>query len=239
MQKIVVGICDDEASQRENIQKMCEDYFVEQDIRYKCICFESGESVLAYQGEIIQLLFLDILMSGMDGIQVLRSVESMDHVRQIVFVSSHEDAVWDAFGRKKLGFERKPVARERVEKWIKTAMLETQDNLVIECSTISGNQWVELDKIYYIKAQKNYVNFCTSDNSFLVTGNLKSWEEKLKVGCMIRVHKTFLVNPICISSIGKEVLLKNGSKIPVGRQFRTQLKDEYDAYMRKKIRERV
>lgn len=238
MQKIVIGICDDEVSQREYLSQMCYHYFTEHAITYDCIFFESGDSVLDYRGENIQLLFLDIAMGGMNGIEVLRSVEAMDKVNQIVFVSSHEEAVWDAFGRKTLGFERKPVAYQKVAKWIETAIREQQDNF-IKCRTITGNQWIEVDKIYYIEAQKNYVNFYTCENAFLVSGNLKFWEEKLKDCFMIRVHKTFLVNPFYISSIGKDVLLKNGSKLPIGRQFQEQLQNEYNAYVRRKIRGRV
>lgn len=239
MLKIRIGICDDEKAQREYLRELCSRYLIENNMLYDYVFFESGESVLAYEGENIHLLFLDIAMGEVNGIQVLKTVENLEKVKRIVFVSSHEEAVWDAFGRKTLGFERKPVAYQKVKKWIETVIREQQDNLVIECNTINGKQWTEIEKLYYIEAQKNYVNFHTVEAIFLVSENLKFWEEKLKDGFIIRVHKTFLVNPLYIAFIGKEVVLKNGSKLPIGRQYKEQLKKDYDAYMRRKIRGRV
>lgn len=241
MQNINIGICDDDLSQRKYMEELCERYFQSvEGFSYECIFLKSGEELITYQGEMIDLLFLDVEMEKIDGIQALKFLESSKNVWRIVFVSNHAEYVWDAFGKKTLGFECKPLPYERVEKWINLVLSEMRNNLLIEYSTPNGKQWIKLEELYYIEAQKNYVNFNTSKDKCLAVGNLKSWEQKLKDRCrMLRIHKAFLVNPFHIDSMKKDTILDNGIQLPLGRRYQEQAKKDYEAYIKEKIRGRL
>lgn len=241
MQNIRIGICDDDLSQRKCMKELCDQYAQETGaLSYECVFLKSGEELIAYQGETIDLLFLDVEMERLDGIQALKFLDSAKNIWRIVFVSNHAKYVWDAFGKKTLGFECKPVSYERVQKWINVVLAEKRDNLLIEYNTPNGNQWIKAEELYYIEAQKNYVDFNTSRDKCLAFGNLKSWQEKLKDGCrMLRIHKAFLVNPFHIISMKKDTILDNGIQLPLGRRYQEQAKKEYDAYIKERIRGRL
>lgn len=236
---IQIGICDDEREQRDWIKKLCSRYFYERKLEFGTILFDSGERVLAYNGERLHLLFLDIEMEDIDGIKVLREMEKTEKVWRVVFISSHEEDVWDTFGLKTLGFIRKPVSYEGIKKWLDIMIWENDENAKIEFEASGKKKWIELERLYYVEAERNYVYFHEMDEKTLVTGNLKSWEQELKFSSIIRVHKSYLVNLLNVDNIGNEIFLKNGEVLSIGRQYRNTVRESYDAYLRKKIRGRM
>jgi len=125
---IRIGICDDDKMQREVMKQMCEKFFETAGIPFEAVTFTSGEEVASYSQHHLLLLFLDIEMEGMDGIALMKYVEKMETVWRIVFVSGHEEAVFDTFGIKTLGFIRKPVVYVQLEKWLNVALQEYSNN---------------------------------------------------------------------------------------------------------------
>ncbi|MBP3351164.1 MAG: response regulator [Lachnospiraceae bacterium] len=109
-----IGICDDEELHRKHVKELCDKYFMEYTQEYKCVEFESGEEFLQFEEHKLHLLFLDIELGGMNGIEMLSHLEEDDNVWRVVFISSHEEMVFDTFGVKTLGFERKPAQYERI-----------------------------------------------------------------------------------------------------------------------------
>ena len=109
-----IGICDDEKFARQEVRKLCELYFDENKIEHDYIEFESGEEVLDYSvkqdNPLIDLLFLDVEMEGVDGIRLKEQLLRQSMIERIVFVTSHKDKVFDAFGQKTIGFIPKPPA---------------------------------------------------------------------------------------------------------------------------------
>lgn len=235
----MIGICDDIEKDRKKLQVLCEEFLADKEIQYAFVLFSSGEEVISYTGERIHVLFLDVEMEKTDGIQVIRALENSNLVWRVVFVSSHPEAVFEAFGIKTLGFERKPIEYDKIEKWLQVVLREHQDNFLIECNGVDGRQWVEIEDLYYLEAQRNYVNIHTKEEVIFSSGNLSIWEKKLKETFVIRVHKTYLVNLMYIKAIGKEITLKNGIKIPIGRQYKAGVTEKYHEYICKMAERRI
>ena len=108
---IFVGICDDEEAYRMQIRTICKDFFDAQKQEFRFVEFSSGEEVLAYRGDKIHLLFLDIEMPGTDGLEVLTKVRRNDRFWRIVFVTSHKELRWETIDLKTLAFLEKPLDR--------------------------------------------------------------------------------------------------------------------------------
>ncbi|MBQ2275607.1 MAG: response regulator, partial [Lachnospiraceae bacterium] len=85
-----IGICDDDKGVREKIESYCREYEKINGCSFQYSSYESGEEVLlqAKEGkEDIDLLFLDIEMKGIDGIEVMKQIKNLSFVWRIVFVS--------------------------------------------------------------------------------------------------------------------------------------------------------
>lgn len=237
---IRVGICDDVEAEKNRIMGFCNRYFEKLSITCEFITFSSGEEVLEYKGELLYLLFLDIEMGDVDGIQVMKQLEERDNVWRIVFVTSHEEAVWETFGIKTLSFERKPISYESVARYLDIARKECRENVTVLFNKDDASSCVKLDSILYIGGDANYIRVHTRERNFIALGNLKKWENELKYTSMVRVHKSYLVNMYNISKIEQEIKFRNCDlKIPIGRKYKAEMKEIYQSYLMTVLRGRT
>lgn len=101
---ITIGICDDEPYWREMLIKSCCVFLNDCGQKYEIVEFSSGEDVLTYDGHEILLLFLDIEMAGISGIDVMDKIRDNSLFWRIVFVSSHDELRWDTLDIKTLTY---------------------------------------------------------------------------------------------------------------------------------------
>ena len=99
---MIIGICDDSARDRELIYNYCEAFFARLDMGHQYRMFSSGEEVLDYcrgkDRQRVDLIFLDIKLGEIDGIQVKDRILRKGMDWRIVFVSANQDKVFLSFG---------------------------------------------------------------------------------------------------------------------------------------------
>lgn len=235
-----IGICDDNELHRKHIRMMCDRFFENGFQEYKCVEFATGEELLRFAEHKIHLLFLDIELGEMRGIDILEALEENDDVRRIVFVSNYEEFVFDTFGIKTLSFERKPAQYERVAKWITVALKENKESVVYECFVNQEKKCFALEEIYYLEASGNYVNICLKADKYMGSDRLKLWMDKMKCAPMVRIHKSYLVNMLHIKSWeADKVILTNGMELSQGRQYKKAAKERYHEFIGNMARERM
>ncbi len=235
-----IGICDDEDLQRQHIRKLCEQFFTEYAQSYECVEFISGEELLQYTGERLHLLFLDVELGGMDGIEVMHQMEEADWIWRIVFISNHEEMVWNSFGIKTLGFVRKPVEYFKLVKWIKIAIKENQENLVYEYTAGREKYCKTLEEIYYLESSGNYTYLYELNEKKLINDNLKYWQKKMENAPIVRIHKSFLINMQHIKTWEADtVILSNGIVLPQGRQYKRTAREAYLAFVKRQVKGRM
>lgn len=242
----IIGICDDEELHRQHIRELCEQYFAEYPQEHEYVEFHSGEAVLEYgdaaenSDSKLHLLFLDVEMGELDGIEVLRKVEDADWIWRIVFVSSHEEMVWKSFGIKTLEFARKPVEYWQIEKWMNIAGRENKENVMLEYTSGILKHYVALEDIYYLKADGNYTILHKKDEAVLVSEKLKHWQKRTEMLPLVRIHKSYLINMLHVKrwEAGK-VTLENGAELSIGRQYAKEAKNVYLSFVKKQAKNRM
>lgn len=238
--KIIIGICDDEEYFVNQVRLYCENYLENRYNNYQIVAMHSGEEILQYQGEQIAILFLDIELKGMDGISVMRELVYKDYIWRIVFISTHEELVWDTFSVKTLGFERKPLQEERIGKYIQTALNELKRDTIIQFKKNDEDAYVRLSELYYIEGNANYIEVHTKTKNQLIAGTIGEWEAKLKGTSVIRIHKSYLVNLEYVQIMGQGVQIQEKAvKLPIGRKFKNLVREQYDKYIMERMRDRT
>lgn len=227
--KIKIAICDDIKEYRGNVISCCEKYFGN---KAEISCFSSGEELLASTEE-YDILFLDIEMSEIDGIMVKNQFEAADKQTKIIFLTSYEERVFEAFGKNVVAFLRKPL------KW--DAYKEAMDRLKL----FEKEEWIEVDcdgqvklilvsDIRYIEAQDKYTKAVTRDKEFLVRKSMKEWEVILPEDEFCRVNRSFFINLDLFERHRDEIVIKGGKKIKLSRKNKAEILEKYRNYLRRK-----
>ena len=237
--RLVIGICDDEQKSIDITKKFCEEVSGELDIEFAFHIFTSGEEVLKCDEE-IDILMLDIEMSGMNGIETMHILEDMSNIRNILFVSGYSDYIHESFGIKTKGFVCKPIEYSRLKKEIEKTILYIKKDInkqFVEADVGGKHMLIDTENIMYIQGEGRYVRLVTSTESYLVTENIKVWEEKLCGSSIHRVHKSYIVNFKFVQNIvGTEVVLKDDVKLSIGRKYYKLVKEQYREYIFERMR---
>lgn len=240
--KWVIGICDDEEYYRKEMCKLCQKYGENQGIELEFEMFKDGGEVLD-SNKRIDILFLDIVMKKISGMDILKQLRVRDNIWRIIFATGHNEESLNGYGSKTIGFLTKPFIADKVFSCLDMAKREYLKNEVISFRLEGSERLEYIENVVYIEGNKNYVKVYTFDGDFLTYGTIKYWESKLSVYNFIRIHKSYLVNLRYIIQINKgaqNIHIRNMEKIlPIGRAYRTELKDIISSYRINRVRERL
>lgn len=180
-------------------------------------------------GEDVDLIFLDIEMPEMSGIDFL---ETLQNPPQIIIVSSKEKYALDAFNYDVTDYLLKPVSYSRFFKAINKANVRfknkvdsKEDEIFIKKN--SALVRLKYDEILWVEALENYVIFTTYSDKYTIHFTMKAIEQKLPSTMFTRVHRSFIVNTRSINLIEDNSVIiktKEGSKtIPIGKSYKDKL----------------
>jgi DNA-binding LytR/AlgR family response regulator len=197
------------------------------------IVSEYSNAIEAYnhlQNNEIDLIFLDIEMPEMTGIELTKNLSGKDII--IIFTSSNKDYALEAFELNIADYILKPVMPARFLQAVSKAqsILEsrkedvevTKDEfLFVRDSNITRR--LKLDDIFYAEAMGDYVKFYTREKMFAIHGKMKTAEERLPKDHFIRVHRSYIVSVGKIDTLQDGGIMINGKFIPVADAYRKAL----------------
>ena len=230
---IYVGICDEEVWCREQLISFCQRYF-DQRFAYEIREYVSGEEVLT--GKLPDILFLDIEMDGLDGLEVKELLEEKGKRTKIIFATSHGELALEGYGRDVLGFLTKPMEYEKFKKKMDLAIRDLQEKnyyIVVE-GVKKSRRKVFLADIRYLKSAGRYVYFFVKDvdQPLLDDRGLIFWQRELEDKGFALTKKGYLVNLSQIEELRTdEVRLVSGERIPLSRRIRDSFRTTYTDYL--------
>lgn len=179
------------------------------------------------------LLFLDVEMGDLNGIELARELPGETF---LILTTAYAQYAIDGFELNAIDFLHKPFSYNRFEKAVgkvieRYSLQSLSGNPVFTDESITlkveyKNTHIKLKDILYIESMDNYVRIHLQDQAPLMSQiSMKSTQELLPPEKFIRIHKSFIVPIHRIASYTqKEVLLYNGTKVPVGRNYSKELK---------------
>lgn len=185
--------------------------------------------------EEIQLMFLDINLPKISGIEFLKSLNSRPHVILTTAYSefaleSYELAVVD-YLLKPFSFSRFVAAVNKVPTHSENYNQEmTNENPEIFIKSGFEHIRIQLLDILYIKSDGDYTEIYIGDKRYLSQESLKKWLETLADYSFIRTHKSYIINLQKIHKVAhSQVVLVDESTIPIGRAY----KEAFEEVLRK------
>ncbi|MBN9383189.1 MAG: response regulator transcription factor [Chitinophagaceae bacterium] len=197
-------------------------------------CRNAMEAADILHKESVDLIFLDIQMPGLSGLQFLASLPSPP---MVIFITAYKEHALEGFNLNAVDYLLKPVSFERFLK----ACNKAQELYLLKTSTgtIAGGPspdyffvYVEynLEKIFipsilYIEGMKDYIKVFMEDSArpLITKMSMKAMEERLAGRRFARIHRSYIVNADKVSSIRRDLVLVGKVELPLSESYRGQL----------------
>ncbi|MEQ9427017.1 MAG: LytTR family DNA-binding domain-containing protein [Cyclobacteriaceae bacterium] len=175
----------------------------------------------------IDLIFLDIEMPEMTGMELMKS---LDRSYQIVLTTSAEEYAVEAFEHTVIDYLVKPIeysrflkasikAKENLEALKRSA--EQRDDIFIKSE--SKLVRIAVSEINFVEALADYVIFNTTKGKFIVHYTMKGIEKRLPSSQFARVHRSFIVNTTKIEALEDMAIKILEKEIPIGASYKDSL----------------
>jgi DNA-binding LytR/AlgR family response regulator len=195
-------------------------------------CKDAFEALEILQRQPVDLLFSDIQMPELNGVDLAKSLLNPP---AIIFITAHNNFASDSFDLNITDYLLKPVSYERFLKALNKVVLQidgkqktasgdtTPDDYIFVKANNKLNK-ILLSDILYIESVKDYLKIHVSETVLMVYSTMKAIEEKLPVGKFCRIHQSYLVSVEQIKSLmGNVVELTNGASLPVSKSHKADL----------------
>ena len=219
---IKIAVCDDEKYMSEKIEKMAAEFFMKKNTDISVEKYSSGEELLNIN-ERIDILFLDIGMQGMDGLETARMLRLHGYNGFLIFITVLKEMVFQSFEVQPFDYLVKPVRKEHFEKTMERLFSSMQDRLSPEKANLLVQKGYESNIISLqdivcceIIDRKVYL--------YLVSGEVIDYYERIENlkkkldKRFFRCHRSYLINLNHLKSYrNNTAYMADGKEIPVSR----------------------
>ncbi len=185
------------------------------------------------------VVFLDVEMPGLSGVEAAPLVRERTDPPAVVFVTAHERYAVDAFAVEAFDYLLKPVDPDRLARVVERLQERSVENVLpverFPSCPRGGTELLDYDQVHYARADGDYSRVHTYDRSYLCTASLGELEERLPSSRFVRIHRSYLVN------LSKVAGVRRASPERLCLQLAEQQKTELDVARRqaRQLRERL
>lgn len=228
MELINCAIIDDEPLAREGLRN----YIQEVEFLNLLDTFEQPLEFMSYQDrDLVDLLFLDIQMPKMSGMEFLRNIRPLP---SIIVTTAHPSYALESFQWDVVDYLLKPITFDRfykaaskvrdliaVQSHKSHEKSESDDHFFIKCD--SRYEKIYFSDILFIKGMKNYIQIITEKEKYLTLTSMKDILEHLPGEQFLRTHKSYIVNSEKVKTVQNHELVIQTHRIPVSRNMRDNI----------------
>ncbi len=234
-----IAICDDSEQDRKMIQDALIDIQMNLNTDFDTTYFTSGEDLCVdIKTNSYDIILLDILMSGINGIETANRVRLLTDDSLIIFVSSYDDEVKELFGSRVIGFIDKPIVLEKLQNRIEMAkdiIISNNKETEIYTYTIKGKTFtVPLNDIMYIESKNHNIIITTKKDDIVFYGTMRTIWNDLKDNINFAYpHKSYIVN-FKYSIMGTTTIEIKNKSISIGRSAKDETIERYSLYLKER-----
>jgi DNA-binding LytR/AlgR family response regulator len=235
--KIKCLLADDEPPARELLASYINRL---DDLEVSVQCTDALETFNFLQKNEIDLLFLDIQMPGMNGLELIKSLHHKPH---IVLTTAYREYAVEGFELDVLDYLVKPVSFERflktISKYHHYSVSNNSTDAKSEPATFeTAYMFFKVNKemikiflkdILYIESIKDYIRIVTDDKSYITYQRINYMEEKLPENRFARIHKSFIVALPKIKTFRSDTVKIGALDLPVGRHYKKKFTETLQA----------
>ncbi len=234
-----IAICDDEGYFRKFIREILTGYMDRSGGIYEIDEFVSGKEFAGLGIEIIQynVVFLDINMNDMDGMETAQKIREISNDIFIVFVTAFADYTLEGYKVDAVRYILKNNVNFSEQVYECMDAISMKLNYVIQKKTFNFNEGtrnISLERLLYIESRLHKLEFHIMEdklNRYSLYGTLNDMEKELADDSFVRIHQSYLVNMKYIESVSRyKAALSNGVSLGIPKARYRQVEETFVAY---------
>ena len=234
-----VAVVDDEASARCALKKLLDGLAHRCGCTIECLEYPSGAVLVANPPNDIDILFIDIEMPLINGVDAAMELRKSNDNLAIVFTTAYEEYALQSYSVQAKRYLVKPLSATNFEREIVPLIQEIVSvrNELVRVKSFDGLRVIKLRSIVYLETTpKKTVRFRKVTGTLEARGSLSDWEHCLVPKGFSRCHSGYLLNLFYVRRIEQtEVLLATGERVPLSKHRRKEFLDAFTIYVGQSI----
>lgn len=222
-----IAIVDDEKQIRNNIFELISKYFIDNELEYEIVPFSDGEELINSDLK-FDIIFLDIEMKNVNGIQAAQHIRKVDMNVPIVYVTGYADYWRRAYKVHAFDFISKPASQEQINS-VLNDFLSTfykKNKAKISLNTAEGMMLVSLDEIryFYIREKKKVQLNTVERKNIIVKENIGDIYERLNKEMFYMPHRCCIINFKFVKNVTKDrvIIMDNNDYLPLSQRKKAE-----------------
>lgn len=243
---ISIAICDDDYNITKKLEEIIEEYCNMKSVEVTFKIFSSGEALLISEAQ-YDILFLDIYMDGLNGIETAKHLRQKDKLVEIIFLTSFSGLTREALSVHAFEYLEKPIQKdiifqqmdEVISKLSYKKGVEENKSQIVSFYGGRNNIGLCVNDIYYFERTDRKIKAVTKKGNFILYETIASLEEKLQEFDFVTPHQSFVVNIDNIKDyIKDQIIMTNYDVIPVAQKRSSELKRCMREFLQNKLENR-
>lgn len=220
-----IAICDDIYDARFMLCSTIERILETRSVEHQIFEFSSGEGLLTWlqkHGGELDLVFLDIEMNELTGMETAKELRRMDDGLQLVFVTGYSDYVYDGYLVGALGYLMKPPKTQQLSDVLTRALgaLHKLAPQFFICRSGEVTYRISKKEILYFYSDRRQIGCVTVSRTYLFYGKLDEVAGELDAS-FVRIHQRYLVNAASVERIDHTEVLIREKWLPISRSYQS------------------
>ena len=219
---IRVAIVEDEAAVRDQLMGYVQRYMRQYDAQIEVAMFTDGVEILEEYRPDYDIIFLDVEMQHLDGMETASRIRALDSDVLLIFITNMAQYAIKGYAVGALDYVLKPVPYFAFSQQLQKAsgQLARRARRYLAVPVDGGMRRLDEASVYYIESEGHRIHFYTEDGDFSASGALKAWEEKLEPHGFARCNSGYLVNLAYVSSVQMNTVQVGPHQLQVSRPRR-------------------
>lgn len=226
-----IAVCDDEKFYRKYINQLIMDYFLSKDLMVHIDLFSDGSEFCSDKNNFYKydIIFLDIVMNQMNGIDTAYTIRRFNAEMQIVFITVKIEYSLEGYKVNAMRFIIKDDLEHSLQECLEALVQSKRERMVsMKFGFIGGERNVILEDILYIENQSHKLRFVGKAEELYLNKKLNEVEERLRPYHFARAHQSYLVNLDYVDKLASyKVYLFDGSVLPAAKGRYAELRERY------------
>lgn len=236
---IRVAVCDDEEIFLNYYVKIINNIKKLYNYNIEVFKFSSGEELLKFLSiseSKFDIIFLDIIMDKINGIETAKEIRKFDTRSEIIFLTSSKDYALEGYEVRAYNYIVKSsgCVKDKIYEAIRNVYSKDNDFIVIYNK--SWIEKIEINNIVYIESNKRKIIFSTTEFKYEMYEKLDNIYDKVKEKGFIKTHRSYIVNREFIKKIeSRDIITTTEEIIPISRSKLEEVKNSFMKYLEELI----